>query len=142
MTSNQSLLGDIFDNAESDDDSSSSQTFSSVPSPRILTLESRLTSSQTSSVPSFCSQPSSLPSPRMMSLDKLINSGVTPCPCTCDVSQLLSKLEEFSFEDKTQVFSTLILRSDKTSLLAMKDENVNHLSKIFGEYCRDKGRFQ
>ena len=133
MTSNQSLL----DN-DSDEESSSSQTLSSLPSPRILTLESRLTSSQTSSVPSFCSQPSSLPSTRMMSLDKLINSGVTPCPCTCDVSQLLSKLEEFSLEDKIQVLSALILRSDKSSLLAMNDENVNHLSKIFGEYCRDK----
>ena len=41
-------------------------------------------------------------------------------------------------EERTEVLSFLLLRSDGDSLSYLNVDTINHLSKIFGEYCREK----
>ena len=54
------------------------------------------------------------------------------------MNQLCSKIEQLNSEDRNQVLSLLIAKSEKQDLIKMTEETVNHISKIFGEYCRDK----
>ena len=124
---------------ELDDSSSSdscSQMSSSIPSPKVIPVERHLPSSQTSSVPSFSSQTSSLPSPHVTNLDKLL--GNRPCPCDHDINQLCSKIESLDSENRNKVLSLLLVKSEKQDLVNMPEETVNHVSKLLGEYCRDK----
>ena len=136
-------------------------SFDLLPSPRIETLvSSNINESQTSlSVPSngspqnsslagsqssslSCSHPSSFPSPNVTSLEKLLASSPTSVDALDDAKKICSFLEKTSFEGKMQVFSFLTLQCDGQSLARLNEETINHLSNIFGEFCREKIRHE
>ena len=44
--------------------------------------------------------------------------------------------------DRNIVFERLINKSDKCDLDSLSEESINHLSRLFGEFCRDKIRYE
>ena len=113
-----------------------SQTSSITPSPVVTTLDRLLGSSQTSSVLSSGSPKSSLPSPALTTLDKLFPTESNSCDH--DINYLCSKLEHLSPNDRKKTLSVLIAQIDKNDLKELEEQSINKLSKVFGEYCREK----
>ena len=119
------------------ENSQSSQTSSYLPSP-VISKPNRNIQSQSSSYPSLSSQASSpLPSPTITTLDKLLGP-MESCRCDLDIDNLCSKLDQLNSDDRNMALTLLINKSEKSDLKNFNEETINHLSKEFGEYCRDE----
>ena len=120
---------------ESGSDTDDSDTSSFLPSPAVTTLGKHLMSSQTSSVPSQCSQTSScLPSPMVTTLGNLKESFDR----AHNIDSLCTKLDKLDTDGRSKALVCLLKNCDKEDLKRMDEQTINHLSKIFGEHCRDK----
>ena len=128
------VLGDEF--TPKDNSQSLSDTSSYLPSPIVTSRDRLLGPSQTSSG-QICSQTSSVPSPAQTTREQLFGINENNS-CVHDINFLCTELEHLDQDDKTKVFSVLIGQIDKADLKNMTEDNIHHLSKVFGEYCRDK----
>ena len=137
MTTEYINENDFASSSSETEEISSSQASSFLPSPVVTTLGEKITLSQASSSPSPCSQTSSfLPSPMVTTLNKLVRN--VECSCGNGIDALCSKLEKLSSVDRNHVLGLLISKCEKDDLKQLKESEINHLSKVFGEYCREK----
>ena len=124
-------------------DSDNSLSLSITPSPLVGTLDdldSSQQSVQNSSQVSLAvnSQCSSVPSPAIVSLNQMLRGSQSVQHPPSDACEFGSNLENLNMEQKRKVFAIVMPQMNKTDLQNQSENVLLHISKIFGEFCRDK----
>ena len=108
-----------------------------TPSPIVTTL-GELFNSQQSECSSSQVSSDSFPSPTVMSLKNILEKKTVEINCEHNFEFICSKLGELNTGQKNQILSIVLPQVSKSDLQQQSEEQLLHLSKVFGEVCRDK----
>ena len=113
-----------------------------TPSPLFANFDDLNSSQKSLSDFSQLSQPSSIPSPTVTTLNKMLQSQTVHSDCKHDFDFICSNLTNLNPDQKAQVFAIVMPQLNKSDLQLQSEQLLLHLSKIFGEFCRDKIRHE